>query len=420
VNLADAELQQTTGLPIAKGELSIGSEADMAALCLLKHDRVLLQEGPHILAVWPVTSISRDGHGFCETSLGEFGLLFNGFGARDIARFSSPGASQSFMRGGIHAGYLMRRNVLEGSHPNVIPHTPQTTPICDYELKAEYRSEGLYFAISGYFAAAPDSGASHETTMLNEKAFSLVATIPWAILILKDFSGALHHRKFDRSRRPPSKNDSLDRTLEPRSLRGVLIDQSFGWPLVRGSISLAPESALPPRTDRYATSGFLHINIGKHTGEWISFSDAPQVEIFNNGFAWSSISIRSLTVAMIGWDQLGREFERRDSFSMTLVGDAVGSVSYAVDETERVGPNMVSQQIRNMSLRMKLGESGLEISADGELKEIEPAENPRHRENRNLQDLLLNPIRSYALAATVPWALLAVKEFQFAHRVRFV
>jgi hypothetical protein len=62
---------------------------------------------------------------------------------------------------------------------------------------------------------------------------------------------------------------------------------------------------------------------------------------------------------------------------------------------------------------MKLGRDGLEISAEGELDDFEPALIARHREQRNSK---LEPIRNYALTATVPWALLVARGFSFAGR----
>jgi hypothetical protein len=76
---------------------------------------------------------------------------------------------------------------------------------------------------------------------------------------------------------------------------------------------------------------------------------------------------------------------------------------------------LVRQQIRTMALRMTLEEGGLEISADGELDDLEPAGSPRYREHCNLQ---FGPIRTYELAATLPWALLVAKGFKFANRAR--
>jgi hypothetical protein len=285
------------------------------------------------------------------------------------------------------------------------------------ELKAEYRSEGVHFAISGQFATAYDAAAAQDGPMLNGKSFSINAMIPWETLVLKGFPGAEAHWQFGHGK-APFNDDSPDRTRDPRKLHDLLIDQALCSPLVRGEISLAPESALPSRRDRYATSGFLHVNIRESSPGSIFFSDAPRVQILENGFAWSSVSIRSLTIAMLGWSMLEREFDQQDSLSMSFAGDALGWVRYAIDETERVGPNSVHRRIRTMSLRMTLGGSGLEISADGELNDFEPAENPRHREHRNVQNLQLSPIRTYALAATVPWALLAARGLRFADRGR--
>jgi hypothetical protein len=182
-----------TGAPVLKGRLSIGSEADTAALGILGHDRLLLASCLGSLFIWPVANLTRDDHGFCNTTLGEFGLALDGLQAQDIGNLSSPGASRSFMRGGLGAGCLVRRHgPADGScSPNWRVHTP----IQAYELKAEYRSEGLHFAISGQFAEPDDAKDAQAGPMPNGVAFSINATIPWETLVLKDFSGPFGHWK---------------------------------------------------------------------------------------------------------------------------------------------------------------------------------------------------------------------------------
>jgi hypothetical protein len=78
-----------SGFPIVKGTLSIGSEADMTALGIPKHNRVLLpmQKWPNILFIWPVTKVACDHQGFCDAGLGESGLAFHGLRAQDIGTY---------------------------------------------------------------------------------------------------------------------------------------------------------------------------------------------------------------------------------------------------------------------------------------------------------------------------------------------
>src|ERR1700735_2855187 len=155
MNLGDAELQQTTGFPIVKGELSIGSKADMTALGIPDHDHLLLPmiDWPRGLFIWPVTNLTRDENGFCNAALGEFGLAFDGPRAEEIGRLCPEGQiGRSFIRGGIGAGYLLTR---KGLAPDVRNWFGKSlTPIQAYELKAECRPQGLQFSISGQLAAA--------------------------------------------------------------------------------------------------------------------------------------------------------------------------------------------------------------------------------------------------------------------------
>jgi hypothetical protein len=126
VNLGDAELQQTTGSPIVKGQLSIGSEADMTSLGIPRHDRVMLptQALPSSLFVWPVASVTRDNHGFCDVTLGKSGFAFHGFRVQDIGSLASPGASRSFTRGGLDAGNLIGHEGFVRGSPKWILRTP--------------------------------------------------------------------------------------------------------------------------------------------------------------------------------------------------------------------------------------------------------------------------------------------------------
>jgi hypothetical protein len=154
MKLSDAELQQTTGFPIVKGRLSIGSKADMTVLAIPDHDRLLLavQNLGGGLAVWPATNVTRDESGFSNAAPSQYGLVFHGFTAQDIGHLSSPGGDQSFVRGGISAGNLIKFERFVPGRPDCIDKP--LTLIRAYELTAEDRLEGLHFAISGQFAAA--------------------------------------------------------------------------------------------------------------------------------------------------------------------------------------------------------------------------------------------------------------------------
>jgi hypothetical protein len=170
MKLDDAELQQTTGFVIAKGAFRIGSEADMAALGIGAHDRVLLSSENGLYfrrtTVSPITHIRRDDNGFCETTPGEAELKFSSLSLDDIAELSLPEAGRgSLTRGGAQAGMLAQRRA----------GVPVAEPIRHYQLDTEYGLEGLQVAISGQVAVAKGE---------HDKPFSVEATIfrgrPWS------------------------------------------------------------------------------------------------------------------------------------------------------------------------------------------------------------------------------------------------
>src|SRR5215831_14375084 len=70
MKFSDAELQSLTGYPIASGHLSIGSSADMRALGIPKHQRVLLAyphgQGRGAWMIWPVIDATPRETGFYD------------------------------------------------------------------------------------------------------------------------------------------------------------------------------------------------------------------------------------------------------------------------------------------------------------------------------------------------------------------
>jgi hypothetical protein len=258
-------------------------------------------------------------------------------------------------------------------------------------------------AVSGELAAAEDQ---------RSKEFSIDATIPWETLTLKGFRFAGARWKFGHPHPLPSKSDSPDQPRDPHKLSDLLIAQGLTWAYLKGKISFTPETAGTPPRFRSADK-FLSIEFGGL--DEIHFADAPNVKVLDNGFAGSSGLTRSLTIGILGRGKLEREFRQRDTLAMQIAGDALGSVRYGTGYDYEPGDPLgwIHQQIRTLSLRLALGKSGLELSADGELDDFDPAEFAAHKEKRNSR---LKSLHAYALRATMPWALLAAREFSFANR----
>jgi hypothetical protein len=420
MNLSDAQLEHTTGFPIIPGRLSIGSESDATNLGIPKHDRVLLSFptwrgiGPPSTGVWPVTDVTRDEHGFCEATLGDFGLAFSALSPWDIGDLSPPGGvRRSLIRGGAHAGSLIKR---ERIADRIWIEKP-FMPIHAYELSALYGSDGLHVAISGRFAVSDDRIAKVGKGLdFSGKEFSAEATIPWETLSLKDFRFAGAYWKFGHGVGSPSKLDSVNRPRDPRKFQDLIIEQGGNSPILNGHISFTPETVWPWSRAR-SPLRFLKIQFGSSGPDTIHFSDTSDLVMLESGFAANHGSNRWLTLAILGRSGLEKEFRDRESLSMQLAGDALGSVRYTTGYEREAGDPLgwIGQKIRTMSLSARLGNDGLQISAEGEFDDFEPAEIARHRKQRNSQ---LKPIRNYVLEATMPWALLAARGFSFAYRVR--
>jgi hypothetical protein len=392
MNLEDIELQQTTGFVIAKGSVKIGSEMDAAAIDGDAHSRVLISSRQNETAVWPVTQFKRNEYGFCEATLGEIGVAFRSLNLDDMGELSSPREGRrSLTRGGSKAGTLKQRvkrhNVWIEEPGNSIQH---------YELATEYGTEGLHIEISGQIAAAAgDSG----------KPFFIDTTVPWATLAVKDIRNSVAYWKYGPQGRP-SKLDSVSRSRDPRKLGDLLFAEGLNWPYLKGRILFTPE----------VSGGSVHEYVSVLFGnDGIRFSEARRLEILDTGFARSTGSQLNMTLAMFDREWLETKFRQRDTISIQLAGDAIGSVRYSTGYAEEPGDPLgwIHQTIKTMSLNMTLGKGGLEIMADGELNNFDPLEFAAHRERRNSR---LMPRHAYSLRAAMPWALLVTRGFSFARR----
>jgi hypothetical protein len=405
MNLTDAELQQLTGFPIAKGSISVGTSADMTALGIGAHYHLLLsaedRHRPPFLVIRPVSNVERDEYGFCQTTLADRGLSLSYLSLAHIGNITWVGGPRgSFARGGAQAGLLVKYK------PGATPWIPESyVRIHSYELTAEYDAEGLQIAIAGQLA---------ETAEAPAKEFSVRATVPWATMIIKGFRGAGAHWKFGRQSLP-IKSDSPDRQRDPKRLQDLIIAEGLSWPYFKGKLSFTPELSLraPPPT---SVNSFLYVDLGEGLTPF-HCSDAPRVELLDSGFARSGGQTRYLGFTMLDREKLELALRRRDEVSLTMAGDALGSVQYETgyrwEPSDQLG--RIGQQVKTLSFSAILGSDGLRISAEGELHDFDPAEFARHKAERNSQ---LKPLRSYALGAIVPWAFLVCRNFSFADRMK--
>jgi hypothetical protein len=398
MHLTNAELQQTTGHVIAKGQFLIGSEADTTSLGISKHDRLIIwMNAPVGLTIWSAIDVVRDENGFFRTTLGEAQLTFPSLIPGDITDLAFAG-SRSFTRSGYRCGSLRCHRRPDGGA------VKQPQAIHAYELTAEYGAEGLHFAVSGQFTGTSDQCA---------RDFSLDATVSWETLTVKGFQAAAAYWKFGHTQGLPARSDRFDRPRDPLRLGDLSIAQGLSWPYLEGQLQFTPEVAWPPARQR--DHQFLSI----HFDDWnqMKFWDATRVEFLDNGFARSSALHRNLILTTLGRGQLELEFRRRDTLSVQLEGDALGSVRYQTGYPDEPGDpfGWISQPVKTASLRLALGRGGLALSADGELGEFDVDEFARHRKKRNSQ---LKPLKTYALRATMPWALLAARGFGFADRAK--
>src|SRR5262245_60335825 len=181
MKLIDAELQQTTGFPIAKGRLWVGSEAAAAALGIGAHRHLLLSSYQYGTVIRPVISITRDPYGFCDATTCDVGLVFYSLSLKDIVKLAGIKTEpfrrdfsmrrRSVMCAGARAGDLIADELCGDRRIYW-----SRGPIQLYELSAERVADGLHVVISGQVAHGE-----------SEHEFSVDATLPWETLALKGF-----------------------------------------------------------------------------------------------------------------------------------------------------------------------------------------------------------------------------------------
>ncbi|TAL83405.1 MAG: hypothetical protein EPN75_01155 [Beijerinckiaceae bacterium] len=395
MKLGEAEIHSSTGFAIGNGSLTIGSEADMRALGIVPHNHVLLSPLSNGTTIWPVTSIVRNAHGFCEATLAEIGLALRPSSLEDIAAMAPHTGRVSLTRGGSGAGGL--RRCIKSGNKWV---EQRYTQIDYYELGSEYGPEGLHIVGSGQVHVADDQTV---------RPFSVDATISWATLAVKGsrYSGA--YWKFGHPQGLSSTSDSSDRRRDPKKLTDLLIPAGLSWPYLKGCISFIPELAWV----RNPSHDFVSILFDC---DQIMFSDAPGLEVLDTGFARNRARQRHVNLIMFDRKWLEKMLRQRDEFSIELSGSAIGSVRYQLANKDFRDPlSRITQPIKTMALCMALESEGLRISAEGELDDFDQAEMAKHREKGDWE---LKPVRAYSMQATLPWALLIAREFSFADRAK--
>src|SRR5262249_30808873 len=223
---SDAELQSLTGYPIASGHLSIGSSADMRALGIPKHQRVLLAyphgQGRGAWMIWPVIDATPRETGFYDAVVGTVGLAFDSLSQATVDDLVAAKASG----GGADAGALIRREPSDPLHTVLYRGRIR---IHGYQLDARLSTAGLQLTSSGRFV----SDATDSEPNLLGKEFSLEATIPWETLTIKGFKCSSRYWKFASAPASGAATSRPSLVAHAHKLHDLLIDEALNWPILR-------------------------------------------------------------------------------------------------------------------------------------------------------------------------------------------
>lgn len=399
MNIGDAEMHETHGSPIVRGQLSLGSEADRAALGIPDHDRLMLQFRYDGLAIWPAMGVERGDNGFCRAKVEGLGILLHRLTIEEINALGLvPDEARILSRGGYICG-----SVISQTHSFLWPLTT-------YEMQLRHVPDGVAMTLSAQLVVrteTPREGANAEA--LSGRDIRIEATISWETLTLAGFSAAGPHWKYEETPALPSKLEDLDRPRDPRRLQDLLIYQGLTWPIVPGSLSLTPVPTpvpFPSRPSQFVCPQF--------DNNEIHFRDANRVEILDNGFARTLGLDCWVTVRPFGLEWLRAGLRWENELSLSVAGNELGEVRHR-GCTARRGHTLGAhgQSIKALTLRAALGEQGLRLDAEGELRDFES--HWIELQERKL-DGKLQPVSAFTLQATLPWALLRVRRFPFARR----
>lgn len=401
MNLADTEIDEAHGGPIIRGQFSVGAEA---ALGIPEHDRVLLQFRHDGLAIWPVLKVEPGEHGFCQAQHAERGLLLRDLTLKNINEINlAPEEPRSLLRGGYRCGFIIG------------PINSSLWPLVKYEMQLRHIPEGVAMTLIARSAerqeAAGDSAGLAELGSLDIK---IDATIPWQTLALAGFSAVAPHWKYEERQALPSKHDDPYRPRDPRRLQDLLIQKGLsGKPIVPGSLILVPS----PDAGRFRKTPVRFVSPMFDTNQ-MQFYDAPGVEILDDGFARSRGLDSILTIRQFGAKWLIDGLLWENEISLSITGDGLGDIRHSgCNGHRRHGLLVLGQSIKTLALSARLGEAGLRLDIEGEMRNFDPVRiEANKRQNRGRPNSELRPVSTFTLHAVLPWALLRLRQFPFGRR----
>ena len=429
MNFADAELEENTGFPVIPGQVSFGNDAEMEALGIPPHDRVLMVyrparncSGPSMPSVtfWPVLHTERHTTGFCEVAVADIGVEIGPLSPHELTQIEiGPEKDVNalrFTRCGENHVRLTKARLTNATGEEVarpgpkgrMHLTPQPSPKNQmFEASSHFSGNGLNVAIRCCFAAVDTvSGTKIFPHELSGKEIAIDVIIPWEILALKDIQRGRAHLH-GHGPGSLSATDTPKRSRGSRKLSDLLFESGLNWLYVNGHVAL----------DANEGNDFVNIDFAP---DQIGVSSVAKLIVLDNGFAHGSSDWLGLAPQLM-IKAFGRrlieealiEKPQKKAFSLTIAGDGIGQIQFRTNDGDEPFDrlNKIAQNIRTLSFTAQMDKMGLVLSASGELSDFDKEEREAHvkaRERYRAPPLI--PFTTYSATATIPWAFLVVRE----------
>ena len=150
---------------------------------------------------------------------------------------------------------------------------------------------------------------------LNNAEFVIDVTMSWETMILRGILVALISAGNSAKVPCAIRNASPTRPRDPGRIDDVLVNEGLASPIVEGHLVFSPNTPSWRETkDKFVTANFSDAGPSAFLSDHdnMSISEAPGVEILQNGFARSMGGSRWLNIGLVGRGFLERELRRRD------------------------------------------------------------------------------------------------------------
>jgi hypothetical protein len=197
---------------------------------------------------------------------------------------------------------------------------------------------------------------------------------------------------------------------DPLKCDDLMIAEGLVWPYAVGRLDVYKGDRRhdAPVSDRLA----VHFN-----RDSLGLSQESRLELLSNGFYRSMNHHKHywLRLNVVGSSYLEEGLRGVDTVALSCEGKLLGRLGYDTGYAMEPGDpfGRITQEIAAFRFKAQLEKAGLRVTCEGRLHGFDAQEFEQHRRERNSK---LVPLDRFEAEVTLPWALLQVRDFEFARR----